>query len=129
MKEIVFTLQFRGRGQAVEGTPDLRRARTTAAFEGDTATTEAEVRLTGPRSFVETGRIRYGTAGAITFRTIGEGVRGPSAFDGLVHGAVLWEVTGGEGRFAGATGLITSNFTVTASGDVVDDQVARLFIP
>jgi len=38
-------------------------------------------------------------------------------------------VTGGDGRFAGAQGLITSNFTVDAKGAVVDDQFARLYIP
>jgi hypothetical protein len=41
----------------------------------------------------------------------------------------MWEVTGGEGRLAGAQGLITSNFTVGAHGEVVDDQFARLFVP
>jgi hypothetical protein len=41
----------------------------------------------------------------------------------------MWEVTGGEGRLAGAQGLITSNFTVGPQGEVVDDQFARLFIP
>jgi hypothetical protein len=30
---------------------------------------------------------------------------------------------------AGARGLITSNFTVDASGDVVDHHVARVFLP
>jgi len=129
VKEVVFTLRFRGRGRAVEGMPSVRRAETTAPFEGDTATLEAEVRMTGERTFVESGRIRYGAAGALEFRTLGEGVRGPSAVDGLVHGVVLWEITSGEGRFAGASGFITSNFTVTAGGDVVDDQVARLFVP
>jgi len=129
MKEVVFTLRFRGRGRAVEGMPGVRRAETTASFEGDTATLEAEVRMTGERTFVESGRIRYGTSGGLEFRTIGEGVRGPSPVDGLVHGVVLWEVTRGEGRFAGATGFITSNFTVSADGDVVDDHVTRLFVP
>jgi hypothetical protein len=38
----------------------------------------------------------------------------------------MWEVTGGEGHLAGAQGLITSNFTVGAQGEVVDDQFARL---
>jgi hypothetical protein len=85
--------------------------------------------MTGESTFVESGRIRYGTAGAVTFRTVGEGVRGPSPIPGLVHGAVIWEVTGGEGALAGARGLITSSFTVDARGDVVDHHVARLFLP
>ena len=49
--------------------------------------------------------------------------------DGVQRGSVMWEVTGGEGRLAGAQGLITSNFTVGSRGEVVDDQFARLFVP
>jgi hypothetical protein len=49
--------------------------------------------------------------------------------DGLQRGAVIWEVTEGRGQFAGATGLITSNFTVGAKGEVVDNHYVRLFLP
>ena len=148
MRALAFALRFRGRGAAVPGAPGRRRGLTSApsqvfrtvlapagieagvdTLEGGTATLEAEVQMTGERTFVESGRIRYGAAGAVSFRTVGEGVRGPSPIPGLVHGVVLWEVTGGEGAFAGATGLITSNFTVDAAGEVIDDQVARLFLP
>jgi hypothetical protein len=148
VRPLCFALEFRGRGAAVPGEPGRRRASTTAPSQrtwtrlgaggveagvepagGETATLEAEVRMTGESTFVESGRIRYGTAGAVTFRTVGEGVRGPSPIPGLVHGAVIWEVTGGEGTLAGASGLITSSFTVDARGDVVDHHVARLFLP
>jgi hypothetical protein len=46
------------------------------------------------------------------FKTAGHGVLEASGVDGLQRGAVIWEVTEGRGQFAGATGLITSNFTV-----------------
>jgi len=95
----------------------------------ETATLEAEVELTGESTFVESGRIRYGTAGSVTFRTVGHGVRGPSAVPGRIIGAVVWEVIAGDGRFAGATGFITSNFTVEANGEVLDHHVAQLVIP
>jgi hypothetical protein len=42
---------------------------------------------------------------------------------------VIWEVTEGRGQFAGATGLITSNFTVGSKGEVVDNHYVRLFLP
>ncbi len=148
MRAVVFELRFHGRGADVPGEPGRRRAATRAGSQlfrarlgpggidaavepagPETATLEAEVRLTGERTFVESGRIRYGEAGAITFRTVGEGVRGPSPVAGLVHGAVVWEVTGGDGAFAGARGLITSNFTVDAGGEVIDDHLAHLFLP
>jgi len=46
----------------------------------------------------------------------------PSAVSGLNHGAALWTITEGDGEFSGATGLITSNFTFSDQGDVVDNQ-------
>jgi len=54
---------------------------------------------------------------------------GPGPVDGWVHGAVTWTVTGGAGWFAGARGLITSNFVASAQGEVVDNQFARLYVP
>jgi len=143
----VFTLQFRGRGTQIS--PERRRATTTATsqlhrtrltatgveatvemLEGvETATLEAEIELRGDGSFVESGRICYGAAGSVTFTTAGHGVRGPSAIPGRVAGAVIWQVVGGDGRFAGATGYITSNFSVDENGDVVDHHVAQLIIP
>jgi len=42
---------------------------------------------------------------------------------------VIWEVMRGEGRLAGAQGLITSNFTVGRDGQVTDNHFVRLFLP
>jgi hypothetical protein len=43
---------------------------------------------------------------------------------------VIWRVEEGRGRFAGATGLITSNFLMNAeSGEVAEKQVIALFLP
>jgi hypothetical protein len=77
---------------------------------------------------VEDGTITYGSAGAVTFETVGRGWVGPAARDGWMHGVVMWRVTRGSGRFAGATGLITSNFAVSREGDVIDDQFARFYL-
>ena len=41
----------------------------------------------------------------------------------------MWTITGGTGRLAGARGLITSNFTVSGEGEVVDDHFVRLYLP
>ena len=38
-------------------------------------------------------------------------------------------ITEGDGEFSGATGLITSNFTFSAEGDVVDNQYVRIYTP
>ena len=56
-------------------------------------------------------------------------VIGQAAVPGLQQGAVVWEVTGGDGQLAGATGLITSNFSMSADGELIDNQLAQLFLP
>jgi hypothetical protein len=77
---------------------------------------------------VEDGTITYGRAGSVTFETVGRGTVAPAPVAGWTSGAVMWTVTGGRGRFQGATGLITSNFTVSAQGEVIDHHVARLYV-
>ena len=148
MPQLVFAMQFEGKAVPGDGSPGKLRAETFAhgqtlrtalgpepvqgAIEsagGASATFDSEVEITGKDTFVESGSISYGTAGSVRFRTVGHGILGPSGLDGLQHGAVIWAVTGGEGQFAGASGLITSNFTVGPDGAVVDDHFARLFLP
>src|SRR3989442_852488 len=102
--------------------------RTPPGSEG-VAILESEVLSTGEGTFVESGTISYGDAGRVAFRTVGQGVTGASAIEGLRHGAVIWEVMRGEGRLAGAQGLITSNFTVGRDGQVTDNHFVRLFLP
>jgi hypothetical protein len=95
---------------------------------GDVAAFESEVQITGDGALLESGTISYGGAGSVRFRTLGPGTLGPSAIDGLQQGAVIWEVVEGHGRLAGASGLITSNFSVGAGGEVIDNQFAQLFV-
>ncbi len=148
MRQLVFALQFRGRAAPLAGADGKLSARTTARGQthettltaegvqgrvrsaaGASASFESEVHVVGDGTFVESGRIRYGRAGSLTFQTVGRGTLGPSGIEGVQRGAVIWEVTGGDGGFAGATGLITSNFTVDEQGKVVDNQLAQLFLP
>jgi hypothetical protein len=96
------------------------------AVPGETAVLDSHVERFGDGTFVEDGTITYGGCGSVTFATVGRGTVHPGAAPGWVHGAVVWTVTGGEGRFAGARGLITSNFAVSGEGDVIDVHVARL---
>ena len=148
MKEVVFALEFKGSAAPVPGSDKKLQAKTSATSQtlrsvlkadgiqatvdsagAGSASFESEVEIVGEGTFVESGRISYGDAGTVSFRTVGRGTLGPSPVDGLQRGAIVWEVTGGEGRLAGAQGLITSNFTVGAQGEVVDDQFARIFLP
>jgi len=148
MKELVFALEFKGSASPVPGSDKKLEAKTSATSQtlrsvlkadgiqavvestgARSASFESEVEIVGEGMFVESGRIRYGEAGTVSFKTVGRGVLGPSPVAGFQKGAVVWEVTGGDGRLAGAQGLITSNFTVGANGEVVDDQFARILVP
>jgi hypothetical protein len=148
VQEIVFALEFSGQAGPVPGSSTERRARTSAASQawhtrlgpegvearldpvvGGRAVLESRVERFGDGTFAEDGTIDYGGAGSIAFVTVGRGTVGPSPVDGRQVGAVIWAVTGGDGRFAGARGLITSNFTVDTEGHVVDHHIARLYLP
>lgn len=148
MKELVFALEFRGSADPVPGSNTRLRAKTSATGQtlrsvlkpegvqaaiepagGDAASFESEVEMVGEGEFLESGTITYGHAGKIAFKTVGHGVIGPGPLPAMQRGAVIWEITSGEGRFAGARGLITSNFTVGEQGAVRDDQFARVFLP
>jgi hypothetical protein len=145
MRELVFALEFRGIAGA--GSDGTRRARSTApsqalttvlgtggvqaetkVLDGQQAVLESVVERFPDGSFVEDGTITYGRAGSVTFETVGRGTVGPAPIEGWTSGAVVWIVTGGAGAFRDARGLITSNFTVSAQGEVIDHHVARLYV-
>ena len=148
MREIVFALEFRGRGGPVPGSTSKRQARTTApsqalrtvlaesgvsaaveALPGEAAVLESRVERFPDGTFLEDGTITYGRGGSVSFETVGRGHVGPAPGGSGSHGVVMWRITGGDGRFAGAQGLITSNFTVSPDGDVTDDHFVRLYLP
>jgi len=129
MREIVFALEFRGRAGPVSGSESKRQARTIAPSQALSTVLESRVERFGDGSFVEDGTIAYGSAGTVAFETIGRGWVAPAPRAGWVVGGVLWTITSGDGVFASARGLITSNFTVSADGEVIDDHFARLYLP
>ena len=147
MREIVFALEFRGTAGPVAGSPTKRRATSEAPSQtlttvlgadgvrarvekiaGERAVLESRVERFDDGSFVEDGTITYGRSGAVSFVTVGRGTVASSPIAGWTRGAVMWTVTGGDGLFAGAQGLITSNFAVSLDGEVVDHHVARIYL-
>ena len=129
MKDVVFAMELRGRAAPVEGRDNTLSARTGGRGpHGETVVFESQVVLSG-ETFNETGSIDYSGYGKVTFETVGTGHLGPSPIAGLQWGAVIWRITAGDGAFAGATGYITSNFTVSAAGDVVGNQYVRMGLP
>ena len=80
-------------------------------------------------SFTDTGRIEYGDRGAVQFDTVGAGYPGPSPRSETQWGVMSWRLTAGDGACQAVRGHITSNFTVSASGEVVDNHYVRMIFP
>lgn len=98
------------------------------AIEGGAALFTSEVRMTGDSTFTETGTITFGDGHSLAFSTIGEGHIAPSPEDGLLHGSVMWRIESGNGQFEGASGIITSNFTLSADGEVTDNHFGYIWV-
>jgi hypothetical protein len=130
MQPAVFTLQFSGEAAPIPETVGVLKAQTRAAGVAETGGGEARfssvVTMVGDGAFVESGAIDYGGGSSVSFDTVGQGRIGPAAAGGMA-GAVICKILEGRGRWAGASGYITSNFTVSEKGEVVDNQTAVLF--
>src|SRR3954463_16755150 len=126
MHQLMYVLQFRGSAGPVEGAHNMVRAATSAAacrittvlgksgvngrveeLGGPQATFESEVTMNGDSAFHESGTIRFGACGSLSFSTVGSGYLAPSPEAGWMAGAVTWRIDRGEGQLAGASGLIT----------------------
>jgi hypothetical protein len=148
MRQLIYAMRFTGQATPVGDTGNVLKAATTAPSAtltstvgpnglsgtlgpaaGGVATFASEVTFTGESSFLETGTIAFGESHTLRFGTVGSGYLGPSADPALKHGTVMWRVEGGEGQFAGASGLITSNFFVGERGEVTDHHFGVLFVP
>ena len=148
MGQILYTMQFKGQAAPANEAGTVLKATTSApsctittsvAAEGVNGTVshaageqadfESTVTFTGESNFQESGSISFGQHGhRLRFSTLGQGYIGGCADPKLKHGAVTWKVDGGEGQFAGASGLITSNFFVSDSGEVTDNHFGVLFV-
>jgi hypothetical protein len=140
MARLVMLASFRSRATPPEGDPpsltvhgESEEITPLAGSEGaapPSATYETVVRMTGQTTFVESGTITFGDEGSIRVDSVGGGTISPSAEEGAQHGSVIWRVEEGRGRFDGASGLVTSNFRVSAeAGDATDHEVLDHFLP
>jgi hypothetical protein len=89
---------------------------------------ESEMLFADDTIFRESGTIVFGPGSELRFRTLGTGRLTPSPDPTLRHGTVTWELDGGTGPFVRSTGRITSNFTITADGEITDDQHGLIFL-
>jgi hypothetical protein len=124
MERVIYSKRLAG------STKELARGalRRSEAELPDGARLESEMVFADATTFREHGTLTFGPESELRFRTLGTGHLARSASPGVRHGTVTWELDGGSGRLAGATGRITSNFTVTDEGEVADEQLGLLFL-
>ena len=81
--------------------------------------------------FTESGSVSIGGGAALTFSTIGKGVLQPeTTADGFNRGSIMWQVDEGSGQFAGAVGLIVSNFLVNLGNEqLIDHHLVVIDLP
>ncbi|NEQ08522.1 MAG: hypothetical protein F6K63_25775 [Moorea sp. SIO1G6] len=96
--------------------------------KGKVAKFVSTVEFLTPETFLENGKIEFGSGNTLTFETVGQGFIGPSPEEGVNHGVVDWKIVQGTGVFIKATGLITSNFTVGPDGEVTDNQFGVIYL-
>ena len=145
VKPITYSLQFRGRATPLS--PGVLAARLTApgwtlrttidrdglhgsseASAGEEAVLRSQLSFLNDHGFEESGEIGFGNGDSLRFRTVGRGVLERSPDPHLCHGTAMWEVDGGAGRFQSARGRITSNFFVSDTGEITDNQLGVLFL-
>src|SRR3954451_25244357 len=148
MRHVLYAMRFAGQAEPVGDVGNVLKATTSApsstltssvgpagvtgtlaAAPGEDATFASEVTFTGETSFLEVGTIGFGEGHGLRFSTIGSGYLAPSADPTRKQGTVMWRVDGGEGQFAEASGLITSNFFVDEGLGVVDHHFGVLLLP
>ena len=129
MRELVFAMELHGRVTPVEGREGTMSGQTVGRGPmGETVRFTSQVVRRGETA-TETGRIEYLGRGAVEFDTVEALHSSPGPLPNTRWGAVIWRITAGEGGFAGASGYITSNFLVSAGGDVVDNHYVRMVLP
>ena len=122
MEKITYTLELRGRLTAVG--PGVHELELRAA---DGAALRSLVTFADEHAYAERGTIEFAN-GRLRFETDATGRLVDSPDPALRQGAAISEVAGGDGRFEGARGRITSNFVVGDDGAVVSNQVGVLFV-
>ena len=124
MRQIVYSQRLGGRLTAVA--PGVLDA--ALASIGEPVTADVQLTFADEQSFRLTGEIRFDDEATLRFRTLHGGRLDPSPEPDVRHGTAVLEICGGSGRFDGASGRITSNFVVTADGEITDHHLGVVFV-
>jgi hypothetical protein len=95
---------------------------------GEEAFFESRLSLDGDGAFTESGLVDFGHGHELHLRTADSGRLQPSAERELRHGTAVLEVVGGTGQFEGASGRISSNFVLSDTGDLTENQLGLIFV-
>ena len=148
MRQLVYALRFHGQARRAGIDGNVLQTATSApgctfrsrieadglhgslrAARGDEVRLESELVFTGATTFQQTGTIDFGPGGhRLRFSTIGNGHFDLGAAGNRRCGAAIWRIDGGEGQFAGASGLITSTFVVDDAGEFTDYQHGMVYV-
>jgi hypothetical protein len=124
MRHLSYEMRLTGRLTLVSAGV-LRRTETELP---DGARLESELLFADESTFREHGTVTFGPGSHLHFQTLGMGQLTPSVDPNVRLGTVTWELDGGRGRFAHASGRITSNFMVRAQGEVEDAHIGFVFL-
>jgi hypothetical protein len=143
MRPVTYSLQFRGQAARRAGgfrkearapgcalvtslTPEGVSGMFVWSPDEAEALLESTLVFTNGERFDEEGRIVF--ARGHTLRIEGRGQLSASPDPHLSQGTVVWNVTGGEGQFDGASGRITSSFFLSDTGDLTENQLGVVFV-
>jgi hypothetical protein len=145
MAPLSYSLQFRGQANAIGSNvleirasapgstliTTVARAGLAAKLEpgsGEEALLESRLVVADDGALDVRGTIIIGDGHLLHFRTLGAGRISGSPDPELRHGSVVCEIETGQGQFAGARGRIASNFVLSESGELTDNQLGLLFL-
>lgn len=141
MEHLIFLVSYQNTATQPTGVPPSftveARSDEVTCLEGDPAavpdwvTYRTEVNMTGETTLTEQGTLTLGRDGdCLHVATMGEGAFLPTPEAGVMLGTVMWQVAGGAGRFTGASGVVTGNFTHRmAHNKGREHQVVNIFVP
>lgn len=96
--------------------------------DADEALLDSRVALDGNGAFTAVATIDFGHGNRLFLRTGDDGHLEGSADQHLRHGTTVFGVVGGTGQFDGATGHVTSNFVLSDTGELTDNQLGMVFL-
>jgi hypothetical protein len=72
--------------------------------------------------------VDFGHGHRLWGETVDRGRLAPSVDEHLRHGTATIHVVGGSGQFDGASGELTSNFVLSHTGELTDNQLGVVFV-